>query len=106
MPKNSLDKNKLIGQVEKLFENILAKNLRTCQFNSLIERFINGLIDVVIKSPLNAEERKKRILKDFVELSSLPIYYANFHGVDAPPSTRQLRQFDFFQQNYISKICA
>ncbi len=70
-------KEELIESVNKLFEEILIKDGQSCQFNPLIERFSNGLIEALIDHPFNSSERIQKLQTALPEYRSLAAFYLN-----------------------------
>ncbi len=70
-------KEELIASVNQLFDEILIKDGQSCQFNSLIERFSNGLIETLIDHPFNSQERIKKLQEALSEYRSLAAFYLN-----------------------------
>lgn len=96
MPKNSPNEEKLKKSVDKLFHDLWIENAEKVHFNSLVERFVSGLLEAMINRPFASYERYEAIAAadTFPEFLSLAIYYDNspeFEGQGGED-----RQMDFF----------
>ena len=68
-------KEELTESVNKLFADMLIEGGSECNFNSLVERFVNTLIQTVIGYPFASEERRNKVKENLAELVSLSVYY-------------------------------
>ena len=79
MDENSSYCQELENSAKRLFKSLLIENGEHCYFNPLIERYITGLLETLIKSPYASAERLQKlisldIMSDILSLSS---YYQN-----------------------------
>lgn len=96
MPPNSPNAETLRKSVDKLFHDLWIKDADRVHFNSLVERFISGLLEAMISRPFASYERYEAIAgaETFPEFLSLAIYYDNSPDFDEPGG--EDRQMDFF----------
>lgn len=83
MPENSPKMVELVPRVETLFQSVWKEyNVEIGQANSLIQRFADVLIKTIIEMPFAGNDRMTYVEKNFVEILSLSVYYANSQLVD------------------------
>jgi GTPase Era involved in 16S rRNA processing len=70
-------KEELRDSVSTLFNDILIKDGESCQFNPLIERFANSLIEALITHPFRTNDRVAKLRSALPEYRSLAVYYEN-----------------------------
>ena len=70
-------RNELEENTKNLFKSLLAENGESCYFNPLIERYMSGLLEILIKSPYASTERLKKIIdpKIMPDMQALSTYY-------------------------------
>ena len=105
MPADSPYKEELTASVENLFNSLLIKNADKCRFNSLVERFTVGLLEVLISRPFGSSERFQHITEEnsegnsFPQFLSLATYYEN--SPDAIHSDGEDRYMEFFAKIFL-----
>lgn len=100
MPTDSPYKDELTDSVRDMFNKLWIKNADKCRFNSLVERFTSGLLEVLIMTPFSSAERLQRVTgeKSFNEFLSLATYYENSR---AAKSNDDDRYIDFFAKIFL-----
>ena len=100
MPADSSYKDELTDSVRDMFNKLWIKNADKCRFNSLVERFTSGLLEVLITTPFSSAERLQRVTgeKSFSEFLSLATYYENSHAAKADDDDRYI---DFFAKIFM-----
>lgn len=71
--------SELVESVRQIFDEILSKKGKSCQFNTLVERFTTSLIEAVIEDPFASKDRldKLKAKSSFPEFISLAAYYGS-----------------------------
>ncbi len=98
-------KAELEKSVNELFDRMLIKDGATCNFNSLVERFITTLIQTLISNPFAKEERLNKVKETFEELVSLAVYY-NMPTDSAERNNLKLNRLEDDCINFFEKILA
>ncbi len=68
-------KAELDNSVNKLFDQMLIEGGATCNFNSLVERFVTTIIQTLITHPFAVHERYNKVIEALDELVALSVYY-------------------------------
>lgn len=105
MEQGTIYKAELEKSVNELFDRMLIKDGATCNFNSLVERFITTLIQTLISNPFAKEERLNKIKETFEELVSLAVYY-NMPTDSAERNNLKLNRLEDDCINFFEKILA
>lgn len=71
----NVDKESLAVSVNELFDKMLIEGGKTCNFNSLVERFASTAIETLILCPFGEEQRRDKVKELLPELVSLSVYY-------------------------------
>lgn len=102
MPADSPYKEELTASVKELFNSLWIKNAEKCRFNSLVERFTSGLLEVLISRPFGSSERFQQVTESFPEFRSLAIYYESYEkSSNAVHSDGEDRYSDFFTKIFL-----
>jgi len=102
MPADSPYKEELTASVKELFNSLWIKNAEKCRFNSLVERFTSGLLEVLISRPFGSSERFQQVTGSFPEFRSLAIYYESYEkSSNAVHSDGEDRYSDFFTKIFL-----
>ena len=74
---NSQYLDDLKQSAQKLFKNFLIDSGEHCDFNPLVERYMTGLIDVLIRSPYASKERLNKLtsIESISDFQSLAVYF-------------------------------
>ena len=75
MESSTIYKNDLNDSVNKLFNQMLIEGGATCNFTSLVERFVMTIIQTLITHPFATHERYSKVTEALDELVSLSVYY-------------------------------
>lgn len=75
MEENTIYRNELSTSVNALFDEMLIEGGKTCNFNSLVERFVTTVIQTLILCPFGEEQRRDKVKEALAELMSLSVYY-------------------------------
>ncbi|MBR5914649.1 MAG: dynamin family protein [Selenomonadaceae bacterium] len=67
--------SELEDSVNKLFDQMLIEGGATCNFNSLVERFVTTIIQTLITHPFAVHERYNKVTEALDELVALSVYY-------------------------------
>ncbi|MBQ7630696.1 MAG: dynamin family protein [Selenomonadaceae bacterium] len=98
-------RTELEKSVNEMFNKMLIKDGTTCNFNSLVERFITTLIQTLISNPFAAEERLNKVKETLEELVSLAVYY-NMPTDKAERNTLRLNTLEDDCFTFFEKILA
>lgn len=98
-------RDELEKSVNELFDKMLIKDGATCNFNSLVERFITTLIQTLISNPFATQERLNKVKETLEELVSLSVYY-NMPTDSAERSNLRLNTLEDDCINFFEKILA
>lgn len=75
MEPSTTHKKELEDSVNKLFDEMLIEGGTTCNFTSLVERFVTTIIQTLITHPLASQERYDKVIEALDELIALSVYY-------------------------------
>ena len=97
--------SELTASVNKLFDEMLLEGGKECDFNSLVERFADTVIEATILCTFGEEQRRDTVKELLPELVSLSVYY-NLPAKDDSPNGIDLKNIGSDSDVFFAKILA